>query len=74
MDLFLKVSEAIRGHTDRGSHSFCINLYLLQRFMETDGYAGVEGEEAGAEGMTYDCCLPRQAPAVGNSFLAASVG
>lgn len=40
MDLFLRGSEAIRGHTDRSSHSFCKKLHLLRRFMEMDGYGG----------------------------------
>lgn len=74
MVLFLKVSEVIRGCRDRGSHSSCINLHLLKRFMETDVYVGWEGQEPGAEGMTYDCCLHRQALIVGNGFLIASVG
>ena len=52
MDLFLKVSEAIRGHTDRSRHSFCINLHLLRRFMETDDCAVVGG--AGARNRKND--------------------
>lgn len=74
MGLFLKVSEVVRDHTDRGSHSSCINLHLLRRFMGMDGCMGWEGQELGAEGMTYDCCLYRQALVVGNGFLVASVG
>ena len=51
MDLFLKGSEAIRGHTDRSSHSFCINLHLL---MEMDGYGGVGGGGGGARNRKND--------------------
>lgn len=74
--LFLKVSEVVRDHPDRGSHSSCVNLYLLRRFMGTPGTQEWEGQGAGvgAGGVTYDCCLHRQALVVGNGFLVASVG
>lgn len=57
MVLFLKVSEGIRG-AQTGSHSACINLPCSGDLWSQIGCAGV----GGAEAMTYDCCLHRQAP------------
>lgn len=48
MVLFLKVSEVVRDHPDRGRPSSYINLYPLGRFTGTDGYARVGGAVTGS--------------------------
>lgn len=74
MLLFLKVSEVVKDHTDRGSHRSCINLHLLRRFMGTDGCVGVGG--AGTGSRRNDLwLLSRQAgPCCWKWLLIASVG